>query len=50
MATTWGLIGSPEHDDVVDGMGSVALKDGADEDEYFGNSTFNPFFLFRIPT
>lgn len=28
----------PIQEDGVDGMGAVPLKDGADEDEYFGNS------------
>lgn len=31
-----GLKGSLDRNDGVDGMGAVALKDGADEDEYFG--------------
>ena len=35
---TRGLTGSSDQDDAVDGMGAVALKDGADEDEYFGKS------------
>ena len=29
-------------DDVVDGMGSVALTDGADEHEYFGKPSLSP--------
>ncbi len=36
--TTMGLTGSPDQDDVVDGMGAVALKDGAAEEEYFGEN------------
>lgn len=30
--------GPSDQDDAVDGMGAVALKDGTDEDEYFGES------------
>jgi hypothetical protein len=29
-----------DQSDGVDGMGSVALRDGAEEDEYFGMSVF----------
>ncbi len=32
------LTGPSDQDDAVDGMGAVALKDGADEEEYFGES------------
>lgn len=31
-----GMKGPLDQDDEVDGMGAVALKDGADEEEYFG--------------
>ncbi|OKP00516.1 hypothetical protein PENSUB_7973 [Penicillium subrubescens] len=36
-----------DQSDGVDGMGSVALRDGAEEDEYFGNSS-NVAFLRSI--
>lgn len=32
---------TPIQDDGVDGMGAVPLKDGADEDEYFGKLLHN---------
>jgi hypothetical protein len=32
---------TPIQDDGVDGMGAVPLRDGADEDEYFGKSLHN---------
>ncbi|KAH2595429.1 hypothetical protein KXW93_001859 [Aspergillus fumigatus] len=38
---------TPIQDDGVDGMGAVPLKDGADEDEYFGSSS-NVAFLRMI--
>lgn len=35
-----GTKGPLDHDDGVDGMGAVALKDGAEEEEYFGTVQF----------
>ena len=35
--TARALTGTSDLGDAVDGMVAVALKDGADEDEYFGN-------------
>lgn len=32
-----------DQDDAVDGMGAVALKEGTEEDEYFGESLPPPF-------
>ncbi|KAJ5781190.1 Zn(II)2Cys6 transcription factor [Penicillium paradoxum] len=43
-----GMKGPLDQDDEVDGMGSVALKDGADEDEYFGASSNVAFLRFII--
>ncbi|KAL4898595.1 putative Zn(II)2Cys6 transcription factor [Aspergillus ambiguus] len=45
---TTGLTRSEGQDDGVDGMGAVALKDGADEDEYFGSSSNVAFLRFII--
>ncbi|KAL2827912.1 fungal-specific transcription factor domain-containing protein [Aspergillus pseudoustus] len=39
--------GQGQHDE-VDGMGSVPLKDGADEDEYFGASSNVAFLRFIV--
>ncbi|KAJ0417773.1 putative Zn(II)2Cys6 transcription factor [Aspergillus carlsbadensis] len=39
--------GTPIQDHGVDGMGAVPLKDGADEDEYFGSSS-NVAFLRMV--
>ncbi|KAJ5432090.1 uncharacterized protein N7458_011246 [Penicillium daleae] len=38
--------GPLDQDDGVDGMGAVALKDGADEEEYFGASSNVAFLRF----
>ncbi|CAG8942836.1 unnamed protein product [Penicillium salamii] len=38
--------GPLDEDDEVDGMGAVALKDGADEEEYFGASSNVAFLSF----
>lgn len=35
--------GPLDEDDEVDGMGAVALKDGADEEEYFGTVLFTSY-------
>lgn len=37
-----GVKGPLDQDDEVDGMGAVALKDGVDEEEYFGKVRFIP--------
>ncbi|CRL22257.1 Fungal transcriptional regulatory protein, N-terminal [Penicillium camemberti] len=42
-----GVKGPLDQDDEVDGMGAVALRDGADEEEYFGASS-NVAFLRLI--
>ncbi|KAJ5421175.1 hypothetical protein N7465_003694 [Penicillium sp. CMV-2018d] len=42
-----GVKGPLDQDDEVDGMGAVALRDGADEEEYFGDSS-NVAFLRLI--
>ncbi|KAJ5350217.1 Zn(II)2Cys6 transcription factor [Penicillium brevicompactum] len=41
-----GMKGPLDQDDGVDGMGAVALKDGADEEEYFGASSNVAFLRF----
>ncbi|GIJ92148.1 hypothetical protein Asppvi_011124 [Aspergillus pseudoviridinutans] len=43
-----GLKTAADPDDGVDGMGAVPLKDGADEDEYFGSSSNVAFLHFII--
>ncbi|BCS19451.1 fungal specific transcription factor domain-containing protein [Aspergillus puulaauensis] len=39
---------TPVQDDGVDGMGAVPLKDGAEEDEYFGMSSNVAFLRFIV--
>ncbi len=47
-SNTVGFTATPDQDDVVDGMGAVALKDGAAEEEYFGKDCPGPLqALFR---
>ncbi|KAJ5588261.1 hypothetical protein N7537_010939 [Penicillium hordei] len=41
-----GVKGPLDQDDEVDGMGAVALKDGADEEEYFGKVQFIPALFY----
>lgn len=43
-----GSKGLLDQNDGVDGMGSVALKDGADEDEYFGMIYVSLRFVDKI--
>lgn len=42
------LTGPSAQDDAVDGMGAVALKDGADEDEYFGKAFRDPSLRTKL--
>lgn len=44
-----GMKGPLDQDDGVDGMGAVALKDGADEEEYFGTVQFITANCFMGP-
>lgn len=44
-----GVKGPLDQDDEVDGMGAVALRDGADEEEYFGKVRFIPTNYFMGP-
>lgn len=44
-----GVKGPLDQDDEVDGMGAVALRDGADEEEYFGKVRFIPTDYFMGP-
>jgi hypothetical protein len=48
-ATTLGPTGTPDQDDVVDGMGAVALKDGAAEEEYFGKNSLPSIANLHFP-
>lgn len=41
--------GPLDQDDEVDGMGAVALRDGADEEEYFGKVQSIPVNYFMGP-
>ncbi|KAJ5549254.1 Zn(II)2Cys6 transcription factor [Penicillium frequentans] len=43
-----GTKGPLDQDDEVDGMGAVALKDGAEEEEYFGASSNVAFLRFIV--
>lgn len=44
-----GVKGPLDQDDEVDGMGAVALRDGADEEEYFGKVRSIPVNYFMGP-
>lgn len=44
-----GTKGPLDQDNGVDGMGAVVLKDGAEEEEYFGTVLFIPANYFMGP-